>query len=174
MEKLIIRPERPSEFQTVVDFVETAFQTAEVTGGTEGAMILEVRKGPGYIPELTFVAVEDEEIVGYLMLSRTSVTNGENVFPALVLGPVCIVEDRRNQGIGTKMILQALDKARDLGHKAVFLAGSPVYYHRFGFLGTFHFGIRCQHELVPAMLEAIMVKELVPGALKGTTGTVVI
>jgi putative acetyltransferase len=49
------------------------------------------------------------------------------------------------------------------------IAAPSEYYPRFGFLPSMHFGIGCEYE-VPE--DVFMVKELQPGYLRGSKGTI--
>jgi len=67
------------------------------------------------------------------------------------------------------MIAYALDKAKAMGYKAVFLQGDPRFYEKFGFVPAYKYGI--YHETDPAgNAEYCMVNVLVTGALDGITG----
>jgi predicted N-acetyltransferase YhbS len=50
-----------------------------------------------------------------------------------LLGPLAVVADRRNRGIGTALVRRAIRDARRLGHRALLLVGDAPYYGRFGF-----------------------------------------
>ena len=49
--------------------------------------------------------------------------------------------DYFRRGIATAMMKEALQIAQELGYTAVFLCGDPQFYHRFGFRGSYEFGI---------------------------------
>ena len=66
---LIIRQERPEDYDTVYHVVKEAFENAEYTDGNEQNLVAALRKSKSFIPELSLVAVEGEKIVG-LILSR--------------------------------------------------------------------------------------------------------
>ena len=135
-------------------------------------MVIGVRNSSKYIPELALVAEKDGEIIGYIILSKTSIKSADKEFPALNLGPVCTLLEERNRKIGGELIKTVLAKAKEMGHTAVFLAGNKDYYSRFGFVPASKFGIKCQHNVPDELLDNIMVLELIPNALKGITGTV--
>ena len=62
---LIIRQERPEDYDTVYHVVKEAFENAEYTDGNEQNLVVALRKSKSFIPELSLVAVEDEKIVGH-------------------------------------------------------------------------------------------------------------
>ena len=81
----------------------------------------------------------------------------------LLLGPLAVANDRRNRGIGTRLMRHALGKARRLGHRAILLVGDAPYYGRFAFTaektsalwlpGPFEQNRLLGHELVPSALD---------------------
>ena len=62
---LIIRQERPEDYDTVYHVVKEAFENAEYTDENEQNLVAALRKSKSFIPELSLVAVEDEKIVGH-------------------------------------------------------------------------------------------------------------
>ena len=58
---LIIRQERPEDYDTVYHVVKEAFENAEYTDGNEQNLVAALRKSKSFIPELSLVAVEDEK-----------------------------------------------------------------------------------------------------------------
>lgn len=172
MKKMQIRQQTETDYAEILDFIEHAFQTARVTGGEEREMVVRIHKSDRFIPELSLIAEINGELIGYIMLSKTTVTNGDQLHEALLLGPVCTKEEVRNQGIGGQLIKKALQVAESIGFTSVFLAGDRHYYRRFGFVPASKYGIKCQYEIPAELLDNIMALELVPGALDGVNGVV--
>lgn len=56
-----------------------------------------------------------------------------NPVPALLLGPLAVDPAAKGAGIGTALMLRAIEKARRYGHGAILLVGDASYYERFGF-----------------------------------------
>lgn len=52
---------------------------------------------------------------------------------ALLLGPLAVDQSHSGRGLGSALMLHAIEKARILGHGAILLVGDPQYYQRFGF-----------------------------------------
>jgi putative acetyltransferase len=69
-----------------------------------------------------------EQIVGHIVLSKMHAP-----FRALGLGPIAVLPERQNKGIGSKLISEALARARADAWDGVFVVGDPAYYGRFGF-----------------------------------------
>ena len=70
---MIIRQEKPSEFQEIFDLVKVAFKTAKVSNGNEQDYVNKLRASGNYIAELALIAEEDEKLVAHIMLTKTYV-----------------------------------------------------------------------------------------------------
>lgn len=168
---LIIRPERETDFAEIYDLVGDAFSTVETSEGDERDFVVSMRAHPGYIPALSLVAERCDEIVGYVMLTRTHVEGPQGGPPVLLLAPLCVSPKRQSRGVGAALMREAFRRAVAFGYDAVFLAGNPKYYRRFGFRATVDFGI--MHSM-PVPDKYVMAKELVPGALASRAGTILL
>lgn len=69
------------------------------------------------------------------------------------------------------MMMRAFEISRELGYHAMFLCGDPNFYHKIGFLPTYHFGIYHINDK-DKNAEWSMVYELTEGALSEVKGTV--
>ena len=79
---------------------------------------------------LSLVIDRNSEIIGTVRLWHVSA--GANR-AALMLGPIAIDPSVQSLGLGGKLMREALQCARSLGHKVVLLVGDAPYYERFGF-----------------------------------------
>jgi predicted N-acetyltransferase YhbS len=165
---MIIRRETKEEFPQIYELVKVAFQTAQVTNGKEQDFVDELRSGGNYIPELALVAEENGELVGHIMLTKTLISNGDEQFETLFLGPISVVLEERKKGIGSRLIQESLAVAKVMAFKSVVLVGDPAYYHRFGFRTSREFGISHAQDIPE---QYVMACELVQGALDNVSGT---
>lgn len=164
--------ETEHNLKSIDQFVKTAFETAHFSDGKEVELIRAIRSSPSYIPELTFVATLQATIVGYVMLSKTIVSNHDAAFTGLLLAPLCTQVNVRNQNLGSFLVKTALNKAVEMGYSAVFLVGDRQYYKRFGFVPASTYQISCNLDIPTELMDNVMALELVPDALKGVRGTV--
>ncbi len=128
-----------------------------------------LRGTPGFIPELSLVAESDGRVVGHILFSIVHIQSDAVRTPVLALAPMAVRPDCQNQGIGSLLVREGLERCKALGHEAVILVGHANYYPRFGFTPAGEKGLRLPFD---APDEAFMALELVPGALNGVTGTV--
>lgn len=168
---LSIRSETAADFDAVYALVREAFATLPEAEGDEQDFVVAMRSHKGYIPNLALVAERKDEIVGYVMLTETYVEGPEGGPPVLLLAPLCVTPKRQSRGVGAALMHEAFHRAVALGYDAVFLAGNPKYYRRFGFHSTRSFGI--MHSM-PVPDKYVMARELIPGALAQRNGTIIL
>ena len=77
---------------------------------------------------VSLVAEEGGEILGHVMLSEITAP-----FRALGLAPVSVMPERQGQGVGSRLIEAAIERAKALGYDAIVVLGDQAYYSRFGF-----------------------------------------
>lgn len=114
---------------------------------------------------LSLVAQDDDgRVVGTVRLWHAAAAGR----PLLLLGPLAVAAGLRSEGIGRRLMREALWRAATAGHGAVILVGDAPYYARFGFSPA------------PAALdlpgpfarERFLALELADGALRGIAGIV--
>ncbi|MBD2102340.1 GNAT family N-acetyltransferase [Leptolyngbya sp. FACHB-261] len=157
-----IRTESSEDFDAIRQVNIAAFGRTN-----EADLVDELRKTA---PVLSFVAVEDEQVVGHILFSPVSV-EGDCTPSCKLLGlaPIGVIPEFQNQGVGTQLVQHSLPECSRLGFSAVVVLGHPEYYPRFGFVPASRKGLTCEYE-VPD--EAFMVVELQPEALQACSGRV--
>ena len=77
------------------------------------------------------------------MLTRTVVTQDDGTpYEALMIAPLSVVLDYRNQGVGSALLKEGLRLAQSMGYRAAFLCGNPAYHGRFGVKAIGEYGNR--------------------------------
>lgn len=158
-----VRKEREGDFPEIDTLVRTIFQSTLISDGNEMDFFSTIRSGDRFVPELSLVVEEKNQVIGYLMLSelpRSKTRNGEN---SLLLSPVCTMEEYRHQGVASSLIQAALEIAKKMQYEAVFLIGHPIFYSHFGFMTAKAADIL---EINGAPQEYVQALELTPGALR--------
>lgn len=167
-----IRPERPEEYQWVIELTERAFETMPFSDGKEGQLVHNLRKSNSFIPELSLVAEHDGKVVGHILFTPVIIDNGTEKFNSLILGPVSVLPELQNKGIGSQLILAGHQKALELGHQSVILVGHAKYYPRFGYKPCSTWNIKSTLALPSD--DVFMAVELTPGALDKVNGTMIL
>ncbi len=169
---MIIRQEEKKDFEEIYKLVKKAFETAEIKDGHEQDLVNELRESSKYISELALVAEENSRIVGYIMITKTKVVKENDSFEVRYMAPVAVDIEFRKQNIGSSLNNTAKKIAYDMDFKAIFLAGNPAFYNRFGFVPTKNFGIKCNIDISEEFSDNIMACELYENALNRISGTV--
>ncbi len=159
-----IRAEQPADRSAVFRVNVEAFG-----GEAEARLVDALRGSSAFLPELSLVAVRDDEVVGHILFSRISIRSPAARTRALALAPMAVRPSCQRLGIGSALARRGLAEAGRLGHTAVIVVGHPDYYPRFGFKDAAASGIRVPFPVEPG---ALMALELTPGALEGVTGEV--
>ena len=153
----IVRHETPADVSDIYQVNHLAFDR-----DNEAQLVDVLRREKAVI--LSLVAVLDGQIIGHILFSPVSITNDKFQWQAVGLGPMAVLPEFQNQGIGSALIRSGLDELKKLGHDVVIVLGHPEYYPRFGFKPSKPFGIQWEID-VPE--EVFMVAELWENALAG-------
>jgi len=137
---VIIRAEHPDDERELAALIDAAFGDAETSEFTA-----RIRASAGYVPELTFVADDDGELVGFTMLSH--VTAGER--EVLILTPMAVRPDRQRAGVGKQVVRAAIAAADARGEPVVLVEGVPSYYPQFGFRSASELGFERPDPRIP-------------------------
>ena len=166
---LTIRNETPRDYRAVEELTRWAFYNLYIPGCVEHYLVHVMRDHPDFLPELDFVLELDGEIIGSILYTRATLTDeaGE-VKEVLTFGPVCVAPEHQRRGYGKRLLEHSFAKAAALGYDAVVIFGSPANYVGRGFVSCKKHNVCAEGGRFPA---AMMVKELVPGALDGRRWT---
>ena len=125
-----IRPEQPGDEREIADVIEAAFLLAKHRDGTE-AQIVERLRGAGELT-LSLVAIDNKtSIIGHAAFSPVTIDSADLGW--FGLGPVAVLPDRQDNGIGSALIRDGLNRLQMGGMAGCVVVGEPDYYRRFGF-----------------------------------------
>lgn len=160
---------RPTGFIDIeaVAAVNRAAFGSDVEADLAGALMPDA----AFVPELSIAAENGGgELVGHVLFTRAWLVRDDAGPPVpLLLAPLAVVPEWQSRGIGTAIVREAVERARDAGEVAVLVLGDPVYYGRFGFIEATPLGLRAPY---PVPEYGWQVLEFSPGALDGVAGTV--
>ncbi|MFT9847097.1 GNAT family N-acetyltransferase [Aneurinibacillus sp. REN35] len=159
-----IKQETPADYKTTEKVIKSAFASMEFSDKKEHELVSRIRKTDAFIPQLSLVAInrDNKKIVGHILLSKIKIVNDTEIVESLALAPVSVLPDYQHKGIGRLLILEALQKAKELRYNSVIVLGHPEYYPKFGFNKASLWGIEAPFE-VPE--ESFMAVELHDHAL---------
>jgi putative acetyltransferase len=121
----VIRPEQAGDYDAIRALHVTAFAPSH----QEAQIVDTLRADRDHVPELCLVAIENDEIVGHVMLSEATVGDHK----ALGLGPIAVDPAHQRHGIGAALMREAIERAQATDYTLIALLGHPGYYPRFGF-----------------------------------------
>ena len=161
MPSALIRLQTPDDYAALAELNERAFGP-----GRFARTAYRVREGAMRDARLNFCADLYGEIIGSVDFTPVAIGG---VSGALLLGPLIIADDHKNQGHGLRLMLDGLGRARELDYRLVILVGDLPYYARAGFGPT-----PLDHIVFPGPVDParILHVELVPGALEAYRGLV--
>ncbi len=168
---ITFRIEEEKDYRTVENLIRESFWDVYRPGCQEHYVIHRFRNDPAFVEELDILMEKDGELIGQNMFVEAAIKadDGRDI-PILAMGPICIAPSYKRQGYGKMILDYCLDRAAELGYKAVFFEGNIDFYGKSGFITASSYNIR-YHD-VPEGEDAsfFLGKELIPGYLNGVTG----
>lgn len=128
---LMVRAEAPHEIDE-----RNALLSRAMPPDWRGKASEKLRAGYRPAPYLAFVAKNRAgHVLGTVRLwnVHAGIDRAGRPVHALLLGPLAVDPAAKCAGIGTALMLRAIEKARRYGHGAILLVGDAPYYGRFGF-----------------------------------------
>ena len=163
-----ISPETEAERFETENVVREAFWNYYAPACTEHYIVHVMRGSPAFVPELCLAARDGGKIIGASMCVKGRIDgDDEERREVLTLGPIAVLPEYQNRGIGAALIERTAEIARGMGFRAILLCGDPDYYARRGFVPAESFGIRNAENMYADALHA---RELYGGALAGAAG----
>ena len=158
-----VLPETPGDSFEAEMLVDLAFAP-----GRMALSSYQLRDGVAPIAELSTIARDEFDTVAGA-IRYWPVQIGATGDLALLLGPIAIHPTRQGEGLGALLMVETLDRARELGWQRVLLVGDEPYYRRFGFT---HETAHALDFPKPVNLKRLLAKELVEGAMLTVSGMV--
>ncbi len=140
---LDIHPAKESEYKAVRNLTIAAFD-----GIGEAFLVERLKNSPDFIPKLSLVAVKNDLIVGHILFSKISIrANDGKETISLAMAPVSVLPEFQRHGIGSALIKQGLEVAKNEGFQSVVVIGHADYYPKFGFKKASTFGLKYPSEV---------------------------
>ena len=179
---LTIRPEEHKDYKSIVSLILRSFREGtDYSDGTDIiALVEEIRDSKYYIPELSFVAELDNEIVGHFLFSHFPLSptregghKNDAESEIVMLAPVSVHADHFRQGIGSAMIKLGIEKVKELGYKGITVEGNYKFYNKVGFRTSSEFNIFPTSGIPMDEPRCMMCQETYEGSLNGIQGYIV-
>ena len=163
-----LRIEQSSDYHETENITREAFWNHYSPGCDEHYLLHIMRNHPKFVPELVIVAEHNNKIVGNVVCLKSFIMADDgNQYEVLSLGPISVLPEYQQQGIGGRMIALTKKLASEMGFRAILLCGDPDYYLRQGFIPAETLGIRTEDNMYAT---ALHVCELYDNALANVKG----
>lgn len=157
--EIMIRSETASDYRKVEEITREAFWNLYTPGCNEHYLVHIMRHHPDFIPNLDFVALVNEAIVGNIMYMKSSVVNEKgDALDTITFGPVSVLPGYQKRGIGAALIQYSLKKAIAENHNAVIIYGHPYNYCKHGFKCSRDFNVSTIAGKYPSSLLVLELK----------------
>lgn len=124
-----IRLEKEEDYKKVEYMTREAFWNVYKPGCDEHLLVHKIRKVNTFADELSFVACDNDIICGNIIYSKAKVVDSDNrEYEVLCMGPLAVLPSYQRQGIGSMLMNHSIEKARQLGYKAVRVQGSNNFW----------------------------------------------
>jgi putative acetyltransferase len=158
---MLVRQERLEDWPAVRAVHENAFPSAQ-----EADLVDRLRQAGK--ATLSLVAESDEhQVIGHVLFSPVTV-QPPAVCRGLGLGPLAVLRDYQNTGVGSALCKAGLEECRRLMVDYVVVLGDPNYYRQFGFIPASQLNLENEY----GVHDEFMVQVLTPGCLKNVRGVV--
>ena len=170
MEHWIIRLETEKDYRAVEELTREAFWNVYKPGADEHYYVHEMRKHPDFLPQLAFVLELEGRIVGNIMYTKAWLEDESGYRKEIVsAGPLCVAPEFQRRKLGKLLLERSFAAARELGYEVNINFGNPGNYVTSGFVSCKKKNVCCfAPDNFPT---ALLVRELVPGALDGRSWT---
>lgn len=127
---VLIRPERPGDYDAIYEVTKRAFAPMPYANGDEQELIGRFRDAG--VLALSLVADKDGKVVGQCTFTPAFAADGSAGWFAL--GPVSTEPKHKHKGIGGQLIQAGIAWLKEQNAAGCILIGNSAYYSRFGFL----------------------------------------
>jgi len=126
---VLIRDETDADVRAITEVTIAAFRTLDVSDQTE-QFVIEALRAAGALT-ISLVAEIGGRVVGHIAFSPVKIADGTKNWYAL--GPVSVLPEYQQKGIGKSLIVAGLKRLKEMNAKGCCLVGHPEYYKKFGF-----------------------------------------
>ena len=166
----VIRREEEKDYRRVEEIAREAFWNLYFPGTDIPVVVNKLRRSSDFIKELTYVIEVNGKVEGAIFYTNSKIIDKNKIEHKVIsFGPVFISPKFHRQGLGRKLITYTIEKAKEMGYRAIITLGYPYHYEPYGFLGGKRYGIS-----MPDMnfYKGLLVLPLSEGALENISGYV--
>lgn len=162
---IFIRPEEPGDYFENENVTREAFWNLYVPGCNEHVLVHKLRDHPDYLPDLSFVAVAQDQIIGNIFYAKSCVINEQNArMETFTFGPVSVLPQYQRKGVGSALIRHTIEITKNKNCPAILIYGHPYNYCKHGFKSSKDCAI---HNAEGKFPYSLLVLELQKGVFQG-------
>jgi len=161
---IIIRQELKEDSEKIKEINDQAFEQED-----ESRLVNKLREKDQFMPELSLIAEIDKKLVGHILFYPVRIKYAHGEHTTLSLGPMAVIPEYQKKGIGGKLIIEGLKRAKDFGFRSVIVVGHPEYYPKFGFTKASNWDLKVPFEVRD---EVFMALEIIKGELQDKPGII--
>jgi predicted N-acetyltransferase YhbS len=165
---MLIRSESEKDYRLVEELTRESFWNLYVPGCNEHYLVHKMRNHPDFISELSFVALNGEDIIGNIMYTKSFVidkNDSNHKIDTITFGPVSVLPKHQKKGVGSALINHSIENVSANKFKAIIILGNPHNYCKHGFKSSKDFNISDSTGKFPYGLLAL---ELEKGIFRGS------
>ena len=117
--KIKIEAETEGDYEQI-----TTLHTLAFNRDAEARLVEKLRRTPIYIRELSLVARYRNTVIGHILFYPIKINSCRKKCVSLALAPISVIPRFQNRKVGTRLIREGLEKARNLGFKSVIVVGT--------------------------------------------------
>lgn len=168
---IILRNEMIKDHYEVENLIREAFWNYYTPACADHYLVHIMRECETFIPSLDIVAVDtdaDDKIVGSSMCVKSHIKGDDGCkYDIVTLGPIGVLPEYQNRGIGALLLDRSKVIAKELGYKAIVLCGDPDYYRRHEFVPAEQYLIRNSDNM---FMDGLQVCQLENETISGMSG----
>lgn len=124
-----IRPEQTDDVDAITAVTCAAFRDHPHSAQTEHLIVASLRATDALA--LSLVAEVDGQVVGHIAFSPVTISDGSAGWYGL--GPISVLPEKQNRGIGKSLVESGLSQLRADKAQGCVVVGDPAYYRHFDF-----------------------------------------
>lgn len=165
---ILVRNEESKDYRRVEEVAREAFWNLYCPGTDLHYVVNKVRSHKDFIKELAFVIEVNGVIEGAIFYTEAKIVSKDGKEHKMAsFGPVFISPEFHRKGLGRELITHSMEKAKEMGYKAILTLGYPYHYKPYGFLGGKKYNISMGDM---NFYTGLLVLPLYEGALDNITG----
>ena len=107
----------------------------------------------------SLVALMQNQVVGHILFSPATIESPQRKVHGMALAPMAVLPEYQRQGIGSKLVLNGIEKLRKLQCPFIIVLGHAEYYPRFDFEPASRYGIRSEWEVEDEVFMIMLLNE---------------